>query len=287
MKISNISFPHPVLGVADDVRGYYSPKLGVVMARDKITLSVEHCLSNKTLQKFISEKKAFFAVELNCPQTIYRTIEISHEANHMFEINASELRNIVKISMFIVANEDMPNYVAEEANKDYAGYEFEIGKGDVLAYGGDFGFIAGKTWASSIASISSIFDIQKSNKEDGPMSFCTSEEKIIIKLSKKDYENYAEISRAHQFYSVLHSSMALPALMYALTEIIEQKETLEENEDRNEGCEWKQILESRINNEENLKKIGWDKTKIPEIAQILLKNPVDRMFGSLHSTLYQ
>jgi hypothetical protein len=286
MKISNISFPHPVLGVADDVRGYYEPELGVGMARHKITLSVEHSLSNKTLQKLVSDKKVFFAVELNCPQTIYRTTYCSHNKNQTFEIDASELRNAVEVSFYVVANEDLYNYAVDGANKDYGGYKFEIGKGDILAYGGTFGFIAGKTWASA-ESIASIFDVQKSGKEDGPMSFCTSDEKIIIKLSKKDYAKYEEVSRAHQFYSVLHSSMAFPALMYALAEMMEQNENSEEDESRNDGCEWKQILENRINNDENLKKIGWDRTKIPEIAQILLEKPVDRMFGSLLSTIYQ
>ncbi len=286
MKISDISLPHPVLGVADDVQGRYTPKFGVVMTRNKITLSVEHFVSNKTLQKLISEKKAFFAAELNCPQTIFRAIYRSYDQSQTFEIASSELRNAVEVSFYVIANEDVDDYVVDGANKDYAGYKFEIGKGDVLAYDGDYEFIAGKTWAST-ASIASIFDVQKSNKEDGPMSFCTSDEKIIIKLSKNDYEKYAEISRAHQFYSVLHSGMAFPALMYALTEMMDQEKDAEDGEGRNDGCEWKQVLESRINNDEDLKKIGWDKTKIPEIAQILLKKPVDRMFESLHSAIYQ
>lgn len=286
MKISNISFPHPVLGVADDVRGYYEPKFDVGMTRHKITFSVDHSLSNKTLQKLVSERSVFFVVELNCPQTIYRTIYRSYDKNQAFEVDASELRNAVEASFYIVANKNLNNYVVDGANKDYSGYKFEIGKGDILAYGGVFGFMAGKTWAST-ESIASIFDIQKSSKEDGPMSFCTSDEKIIIKLSKKDYAKYEEVSRAHQFYSVLHSSMAFPALMYALSEMIEQNENSEEDGGRNDGCEWKQILENRINNDEDLKKIGWDSTKIPEIAQILLEKPVSRMFGSLLSTIYQ
>jgi hypothetical protein len=75
--------------------------------------------------------------------------------------------------------------------------------------------------------------------------------------------------------------------MYALTEMMEQKKNSNEDEDGNDGCEWKQILENHINNDEDLKKIGWDSKKIPEIAQILLKNPVDRTFESLHSNIYQ
>lgn len=283
MKVNNISFPHPVLGVADDVQGFYKPKFVPLLDRDKITLTVEYSLSNQTLQKLISEKKAFFAVELNCPQTIYRTTWHSYDKNQLIEISSSELRNGVEVSFYIVAGQDITDYIIDGANQDYAGYKLDIGKGDVLAYDGVYKFIAGKTWAST-SSIESIFDVQKYNKEDGPMEIITTDERIILKLSKTDFAKYAETCRAHQFYSVIHSSIALPALMFALTEMMESDPDSQEDGD---SCLWKEAIESRINNDEILKKIGRDKTKIPEIAQILLKNPIDRTFDSIHSAIYK
>ena len=149
MKVSNISFPHPVLGKEDDVTGFYKPEYVPVLDRDKIVLSVKYVLSNPTLEKLVSQKKAFFAVQLNCPQTIYRRTWYSYDKTQNIEIESSELRNGVEVSFYIIAERNIPNYVIDGANQDYKGYEFYIDKGDILAYDGIYKFLAEKTWAST------------------------------------------------------------------------------------------------------------------------------------------
>jgi hypothetical protein len=283
MKANSISFPHPVLGIADDVRGFYRPEYTPSLSRDEIVLSVKHSLSNHTLEKLISEKKAFFAVELNCPQTIYRSTWNSYDKNQLIKIDSSELRNGVEVSFYIIAGQDIPNYVIDGANQDYKGYKLHISKGDVLAYDGVYKFLAEKTWASA-SSLDAMFDVQKSVIDEGPMEFVLTDERIIIKLSKKDYDKYVGAHRAQQYYPIIHSSMAFPALTYALNEMFQDDSVVEGHE---KNCLWEEALESRINNDETLKKIGQDKKKIPEIAQILLKNPISRTLETLYVAIYK
>lgn len=277
MKINNISFPHPVLGVHDDVQGLHSVEVGLTSSQETVVITVKHAFFNKTIEDLIRTKKASFCVQIICPQTYFRRFYFSREKDQEIRIPHDELRNKVTVEFFVIAERDIPDYENDRAHPDYSGFKFQVEKGDVLSYGGRFSFVADKQWMSN-KSVSSFMAIVCGDREKGPIEvdLDNPSEKIIVALPKKDFERFKENARNDVLYPVYHSSIVFPALMYALNQMV-TKEGREQYEDRM----WFQVLEEKKRSDAELSGIGWEVSNIAEIAQIILKNPVTRVFDSI------
>lgn len=279
MKIENLSFPHPVLGASDDVSGSYTPTLSVRLGRDEIGLAIIHELDQVSLESLIDQKGALFVTEIHCAQTLFRISYATRDEQQIIVIPASSLRDKVDIAFYIVANKDLSQYKIEGSNKDYDGFSFEISKGDILAYGGQSIFFAGKKWEAQ-KSVSSLMEVQPYELVRGPMKFLITGAKIIIKLSRSDYGQYQKVVKSDQFSPIFHSSIVLPALMFAISQMMQ-------NEELYENYAWYQILDFRRQSEEKIKKITWEPENIPEIAQVMLDNPVERTFWGIWKIINQ
>jgi len=89
------------------------------------------------------------------------------------------------------------------------------------------------------------------------------------------------ISKEQHLVPIIHSSIVFNALLIALYNIENHDDKL-----------WAQAIFYRMKNDENLKNIigddyKFDKEKIPEIAQILLGNPINRLIKQLDENLIQ
>ncbi|MFA5133415.1 MAG: hypothetical protein WC459_01260 [Patescibacteria group bacterium] len=272
-KNNNLSFPHPVLGIKDDVLGEYKINCGVKLGKENILIITKHILYNETLEEMIKNKEAAFCVEVLCPRSIYRKSFLSSDISQTVKIKASDLRDRVEVNFYVNALKDVPRYKLKEANSDYSGFSFEIEKGDILAYGGNTFFIAEKTW-EALQAVSSFMEIRKYEKKTGPLLFNLSAEKIIIELSETDYGKYQKIQNIDCLAPIFHSSIVLGALMYALGEMMSHGDFYKD-------YKWYQVLEFKMQNEERLKKIGWDVENLPHIAQIILDNPLARSMDAL------
>ena len=96
MKVNKLSFPHPVLGLGDDVAGVYSIEFkneSVELDRDLIKLNIKHVLANKTLEKLVSDGFAQYCIEVQCPQTVFKESYFSQNSEHLIKIPANYLRN--------------------------------------------------------------------------------------------------------------------------------------------------------------------------------------------------
>lgn len=268
MKLEHLSFPHPVLGLRDDVSGSYQITHSVQKNRDEIVISVSHQLLQESLESLISRHEAIFLTEVHCPQTLYRVAHTSHDPDQVIIIPAADLRDFVEISFFVIADQTISPYENKEANQDYSGFELEVSSGDVLAYGGREHFFADKKWEAQ-KSVSNFMEIRPYSLLNGPMKFFLGEEKIIVNLPAADYKGYRKLVGYDQFAPIFHSSIVLPALMFAISEMIS-------NSDQYENFSWYKVLEARKNTDEKIKSIPWELENVPEIAQIILNNPVER-----------
>lgn len=275
MRFSSLSFPYPVLGVHDDVKGSYETQLSVQLGPDKVTLVAEHKLSNPSIQDMISSKKAAFSVEINCPKTFYRNVFFTNDPKHIIEISSNLLLDKVLLDFYIIATEDIAEYKINEAHEDYKGYTFSLYKGEVIAGGGSASFIAEKSWLA-LKTVSSFMDIQKYEEDNGPMKIDLSCDKITVRLSRNDYERYHGTWNRQHFGAIFHSALVLPALLYALSQMLE-----DETGDNYGEKKWYQMLDHRIKNDDDLKTIVFEQGNIAQIAQILLGNPMDRTLSSL------
>ena len=144
----------------------------------------------------------------------------------------------------------------------------EVASGDVLAYGGRDHFFAEKRWEEQ-KSVSNFMEIRPYALLSGPMKFFLGEEKIIVNLPAGDFKSYRKLVGYDEFAPMFHSSIVLPALMFALTEMMSDGEQYENRS-------WYKVIESRRNNDNKIKNLAWEPENVPEIAQIILNNPVER-----------
>src|SRR3989344_3141583 len=242
MRLDYLSFPHPVLGLRDDVAGDYELTHSVQKNRDDIVISVSHRLLQNSLESLISRNEASFLTEVQCPQTLFRVAYI--------------------------ANQTISPYENKEANNDYAGFKIEVSNGDVLAYGGHEHFFADKRWEAQ-KSVSNFVEIRPYSNLNGPMKFFLGEEKIIVNLPAGDFKSYRKLVGYDQFATMFHSSILLPALMFTISEMIS-------NAEQYDNRSWFKVIEARKNTDEKMKSLPCDLENVPEIAQIILNNPAER-----------
>lgn len=267
MRINNLSLPHPVLGKGDDVAGSFNGEYMVELGRDNIIIEFNMHLDNKTLLSMINDKKAAFTIEITCPQTFFRRAYQFQGETFTKQIPSSYLRNKVEVSFFICSLETMPQYKIVGSNSDYAGYDFNIEQGDVLAYGGSKSFFAPKIWQLS-GNIGPFMTIEKYNAVSGPVFYDLTMDSIVIKLSTHDFDLYNQLKGIKNYYPTFHASFVYPALIYALKDMAS---------DQNEDKDWYQGLADLMENNDECRQYSLeDEEKIPQLAQVILKYPINR-----------
>jgi len=279
MRINSLSLPHPVLGIHDDVEGTYETELSVQLTQESVTLAIKHKLNNEGISGMISSGLALFCIEVNCPKTFYRNIFFTENHQHSLTIPANLLLDKVSLDFFVVTSVDIRDYYLAGVHEDYKGYKFNLSKGDVIAYGSSASFIAEKSWLA-LRTVSSFMDIQKYDEKNGPIKIDLSSDKIIVKMSESDYERYRSTWNKQYFGQIFHSAIVLPALIYALSQMFEDR-----NGDSYGDRKWREMLDHRIKNDEVLRNIRADQGNVVQIAQILLDNPMDRTLSSLEKII--
>lgn len=273
MVYNNRDYPHPVMGVMNNVGGELDIHLNVKAGKDTIRLESIYHLDNDDLKSLIEEEKACYTVQVYCRSTMYRQVFKSNKSiSEQIVIQAYKLRDQVELDFFICASEDLEKYCNSRAHKDYDNASFSIAKGDILAYGGHGLFYANKT-PEELKAVSSFMQIDRYDVNNGPIQNFYDGDKIIIRLSKNDYEKYIEVAGNQYSEQLLHSAVVLPALMDAINKTNTSTEF--------EECSWFQILKKLI--EEQSK--GNDNPLFA--GQKILDNPLNRTFKTIDNLLYQ
>lgn len=273
MKLFNRSYPHPVVGNvvngSPDVPGaQFQVAVAPSADQQQIYLDVAPSCSSTTLQGLITGGRAKLAIHAECSNTIFRQVyAFSSLEDQRFGIPADRLNGNVDINVFIVATEDISGYRIDGADGDYADAVFAIKKGDVLAVASPASFevIPG---LDTLKNIGSIMQINPSKSEgDRPMQIQYGINKIIVVLSKPDFQKYRLLQRSDIAKGLLSAAVTLPALMHALQNLHDNPS---EHEDENPAL-WVRVLRRRI--EELGLSLEMDKL---EIAQKILELPVRR-----------
>ncbi len=276
MKINKLSLPHPVLGLGDDVTGDYVASMDVVMGKDNILLNITNSLSNKSLEEMITIGDANFCVDVNCRKTLFRQTYSTQNLRQQIKIDSGFLRDKVLVSFYILAVNDIKNFAPTGTNSDYEGRFFSVRAGDVLGYGGDSEFIASKRWEDQ-RGISSFLVIRPGENKKGPYSIDLNCNKIVVTLNKEDYASFRTASESG-FDDIFLTSIVLPVLIYALNQ-------MRENDELYGDWSWYQLLDFRIKNDKELGSLEFEPENIPNIAQLLLANPLGRTLLKLNSLI--
>lgn len=272
MKVKNISYPYPVLGNEDDVQGLFKVKFWHRLGRDQIRFRVEFELKNKTLQSLVKKKVVIFTVELECSNTFYRQNFRTFKTTFDFEADAPKMREQVVVKFFIRALEPINDYAIDGCHDDYGEFKFNISKGDVLALGGATSFSADKEFDPLKPAVSSFMAVREDvNNTRGPMVVDYDDpDKIIIKLSKKDWEKYQGVKGMQWVAPLVHSSIVLSVLADAI-------KLVDDDDPEAQDMHWFKRLQMIIQR----KDLPAD---IPLVAaQMILDNPIDRCLNSIES----
>ena len=271
MKFNNISFPHPVLGIADTVFGNIDFSDEVLSERDTYRIKFELNQSNNSINQLLQEGRAEYFCEVTCSYTLYREIFTSSDSNINFELPKKHVKGKVEFTCILISKTTIPHYVNKDAHSDYDGFDFDIEKGDVLAVFGKYSFNADIRY-ERLKAVSQILVVKPTNDFD-IVNVNLEEPKISVEIPEEDYENFAgNYADDKKYDSVFHSSIVLNALLIALYNIKKHKDKF-----------WAEAIMYRIKNENNtFQNLSIDEPEnIPEIAQRLLGKPFNRLFTGL------
>lgn len=276
MRILNLSLPHPVLGLNDDVSGEYAPSIEAAPTEEFFIFKISHELKNDAIEKLINDGEAQFCVEVNCPATIYRKCFMSNDSFQEIKIPQEFLRNRFDVTFFITASKNISNYSNDSFSYDYEGSIFDVEEGDVIAYGGETKQFAVKDWLS-LRSIKSFMTIKKDPDSDGNISVQLSPDKILVLVPEEDYIKYCSLVGTENISPVFHSSIVFPALIYTLNQMADPNK-----KENYENYSWYEYLLLRKENDTELQQLDWtDQEHIVRIAQKILDKPISRLLEAI------
>ena len=242
MKLSQRSYPHPVVGNRDDVPGA-AFQAAVEMSSDKqnVYIDVAAKCSSSTINQLIAEGAAKHVIHVECSNTLFRRAYEFAESSTRISIPAENLNDAVEVNVFVRALRDAWRYSVEEAHPDYDDATFQIRDGDIIAVGEGYIFHIESTF-DSLSRIGSIMQIEEAQEDgDFPMRVDFNGDKIRIILSKTDFKDYKLLKAQEGVSAALTTTIVLPVLVEALHFWKSGEAGGEED-----GLRWMRALRSRI-----------------------------------------
>ena len=221
MDIRYKLYPYPVLAEYSDDYVNCSFQTTVDVEKDGYNLKIRFLasLDNDELLELISNGKAAITYHMECAQTGFRTVVMTKNLDDQRIFPDKNISGKLKICPFIVALEDIDNYVNTMFNEDYRGFKFQIESGCVMAVGQQENFDIEKD-RNEFSNAKSIFVIIKDMDPNAiDMSGEIERNKIAIKLPEKDYYRYQSMYESNDVQDTLNSMIIIPALVYVLGEL--------------------------------------------------------------------
>lgn len=271
MRLTDFSFPHPVLtSLTDDVDSNIKCENSITETKDDYLVSIIFETDNVDVNNFLKKQVAVNVCEITCSGTMLRKIYSTNKNELEFSISKKEVRGTVFFDCYLLSDQEISQYSISKIHPDYSGRNFYIDKGDILGFYGSFKFNADVNYLK-LKAVSSFLQIEQ-DKTVSEAVFVLEEPKIIVKLPEEAYKIYGKstIGRNENYTSIFHSSIVLPALIYALFNIDDYRDRA-----------WASVIEMRMKQEELNNFTLDEKNEIPIIAQKLLGQPITRLINRL------
>jgi hypothetical protein len=218
MQINPRAYPHPVLAHwGDDIIS--STFQGVVRAKGAKNAYVFDAVfktNNADLLELVKQKKAIYAVHVECTSTRYRNIFKSREEQFSFEIGSGLIDGKVEVCSFILASKPIEKYKNASFHSDYGKAVFRVSNGDTLAVAHDQIIEATKK-NDPLRKVSSIFSVLQNDDEKATsMDIDMGGPKVVIRLSKPNFDSYLSLRHSAAYHPFLIGSIIVPALVEVL-----------------------------------------------------------------------
>ena len=244
MFIKPRQFPHPVLSdFSDDLVGCdFQASLLPSVTSSTYNFNASFITSCSDLQSLIAAGKGCYAVHIECAKTRYRTLHKSHAEVFSFSIPAARLDGTVELSSFILAEDNIDGYTSRFFHSDYAGANFRIMRGDILAVAENKSFEADKQ-IEEIKNIPSIFSIQPNkNEEAPPLDVGLGTHKIVIFLSEDNFSRYQLLKGNRDMSPLFFQMLIMPALVFVLEILKKKTDEVEDFDDKR----WYKVLSKKL-----------------------------------------
>jgi hypothetical protein len=276
MKLNNLSFPYPVLGISDDILPLPDkPKIDYI-EKDPVNHIFDIALksNNSTIDTLVKQGFAVYCCEIECQKTLFRKAYTSNNPDFTIEVPRKEVAGEILLTTTIVATSPIFNYNNPGVHPDYSEFQFSLDAGDLLCLFGQ------NIWNADIKydklkAVSTFMQIWPTDKDESYVDL--DKNKIYLYLPKKLFDLYrGPISHNSTFAPALHASIALNAVVYAILNYEQYSDKL-----------WAQTIHMRVLSEPEFKhyNLNCASDALP-IAQILIGNPYKRMFDAMYKSLY-
>lgn len=278
MNLNNISLPYPVLGISDDILPIL-PEDAVTFELNadvmNYTFDINLKFNNPDIQNLIDTGKAEFTCEYDCARTMLRCCVSSEKEPHFsIKLSRHSVNGRINFNCFVSVKKTIIGYTNKGFNSDYEGFRFDMAPGDILVTFPQFHYDADIRY-DKLQAAGSFMQIRESSLHE-QIFFDISGNKIEILLPSQHYQLYCN-PIVKSSAEIIHSSLVLNALTYALMNI-----------DGHEQTTWAKTIYYRLDNEEGFSRTELhDTSNIPLLAQRLLKDPYLRLFNHIVSTHIQ
>ena len=268
MALNAISYPYPVYGNGDDIVGaVMEPSIAYTITDEAIQLKVSDLTTGHAdIDGLVNDGIARWQIRVKCPRTYMRENFLVEGPEWDTNLTGSDYEGTVEIETRVLAVEDIAKYSPANAHEDYNGTDFFLKSGELLAIGPNFTFLVDKDYDPLKAPVASLLNVVEGEHDSGSFQLTLDDDIIIIKLSKKDWSQYAGIR--DRVPTLLHSALVMSVLAVAITKVDEHQETL-----------WSARLQDLIEK----KAINTDCALTA--AQEILDSPLTRTFDEVNAKL--
>ena len=275
MKIENVAFPYPVLGIGNDITSNFTWHYSVDQNNYEYLITIDIQLNNKSIEDYIKYDIADYVCEIECTSTFLRRCERSKNGHFDIRLSKSDVAREVTFELSVVVKENIECYVNTQLNPIFAGYEISMEPGDLMAYIGKDKFSADIVY-EKLNKVST-FMIIREDSQVSQTEIKLDTEKIEILIPSAMYQHYKEEIKGSSTYSaIIHGSLVFNALLHALNNITSYPDKL-----------WARCIMARIEKDVEIAKLNIDPTDdedredLPKLAQALLGDPFKRLFTGI------
>lgn len=271
MNLNNITFPYPVLGSYDDILPAPSrPEIEITQDKQSYFFNIKLGYNNAEIEDLVNEDYADYVCEVTCDMTKYRKCFNSKCLHFELCIPRRCVAGKINFACTITLKKDYQNYTNKGFHPDYLGHSFDMEPGDILGILGLFYYNADIKY-DELKAFGTFMEINET--DDILPSTILDKDKIDLRLPTVLYHQYKDNPAVNSKADVLHASVVLNSLMYALCRI-----------DRHIGKKWADTIIYRIDTEQELEEFrdqDPEEWRVDKLAQLLLGKPYERLFNYL------
>lgn len=271
MNLNDITFPYPVLGSFDDILPRPDdPEVEVTQDKMNYHFVVKLGYHNEEIQKLVEGDFADYVCEISCDMTRYRKCFSGKHLYFQIDIPRKSVAGKINFACTITVKKAFAGYTNQGFHLDYYGHSFEMEPGDLLGILGQFYYYADIKY-DKLKAVGTFMEINET--DESLPSTILDKDKIELRLPIKLYKQYKENPVVNSKVDILHASIVLNSLIYALCRI-----------DRHTNRKWAQTIYYRIDTEPELTEFRdceSEEWRVDKLAQMLLGKPYERLFDYL------